>query len=526
MKEIEVMDLAVIFTPFINEQNVLNYKATEVVEGYYEDNDDKFIDTNLFSYDHIINAERGKVFAFRTPINELVVKYPDKNLQEIKEILLKERENIIYFLGYYDDELFLFSKKPETGEITLEMDFDMSEFFGYLDEDSKLRKLILEKLKDSGMDLEEEDYEEIKKELPDVIMFRDPKDEKEEIAKPEEKEEVTKPELVEQENVNVNPHKLFKEIKKTVKGQDDAIKEIVTGIWENYTNEHSNNMILVGPSGTGKTEILRQLSKRIDAPLLITTVTGMSQAGYVGGGTDEILKNLLTLTKGDVEKAERAIVVLDEIDKLAYSGSESGKVSTDGVQNELLKIVEDGTFYVDINENGFPSKCKISTKNITFIGVGAFNGMLTTKTERHVGFGADITSKEITKDKIVPEDLIKYGIKPELVGRMGKIVKLNELDLPTMKDIIKNSDKSAYISKMNLINKMGIKLDTQLEDEIVEEIAKLAITKKIGARSINNIVTEMFSNILFDISNPEEQYSELEISKETVTNPKKYILRK
>lgn len=492
---VEVDELAVIFEPFINNDGVLNFIPIEVIEGYFDEESERFIDKNLYSYSHLTYGEASRGYALRLPICDLSVEYPDKSLEEIKLEILDKNSNYIYFLGDLEDieENLIFRKNEETGETTMLIDEDTNERLMYLFDDEELNKLML-----------------------NSSLGNETKEQIENNTEPEEKNIKT----------NINPHELYKQIKETVRGQDDAIKEIVTCVWKNHNSESAKNMIIVGPSGSGKTEILRQLSKKMNVPLMITTVTGMSQAGYIGAGTDEILSNLLTFTKGDVAKAEKAIVVLDEIDKIAYNGYESGKVSTDGVQNELLKIIEDGTFFVNYNTGFSEQKVALNTSNITFIGVGAFNGMFTVKKEKGIGFGQDITEKEIKKEKVSPEDLIKFGLKPELVGRMGKIVRLNELDLEAMKDIIKNSEKSAYKSEIKFINKKGIKIAPEIEEEIIEEIAKIAISKKIGARSIEGIVTEMFSDIEFDISDPDENYTELQISKETVTNPKKYTLKK
>ena len=321
----------------------------------------------------------------------------------------------------------------------------------------------------------------------------------------------------------ISPHKLYKEIRKTVIGQDEPIKQIVTTIWENFYGDTTNNMIILGPSGSGKTEIIRQVSKLLNIPLLLTSVTGMSQAGYVGRGTDEILEDLLALTNGDVSKAERAIVVLDEFDKIATRGS-NGNISTEGVQNELLKIVEDGTFGVEYNHG---DRKVINTEHITFIGVGACTDILTKKIDKQMGFNSDIKDKVITTGKINADDLVeKLGLKAELVGRMGKIIRLNDLDIDTLKKIVTDSKKSAYNDKVNLIKRSNIKYIEDNHDEIIETIAKIAKDKKIGARAISSIINEMYSDIMFNLSDEEENYNELTISKDTVTDPKKYILKK
>lgn len=482
---VEFDEVAIIFEPYKAEDGSFHYKAVQIVEGSFDEDSERFIDSNLYSYPHLTYCERGKVYGNRVKIKRLKEEFPNEDFEMVKKEFLKENTKYDYFLGLFEDEVFILRKDYKNDEIELLVDEESKESYEFVSS-------ILE---------EDDDF-----------VFED--------------EYSTSPKEETEFKVEVNPHQIYSKVRNIVKGQDQAIKEAITTIWENYNSKRANNMILVGPSGVGKTEILRQFAKNLNVPLFITTVAGMSQAGYIGKGTDEILSSLLSYTKGDVTKAEHAIVILDEFDKIAFKNYEDGKVSTEGVQNELLKIVEDGTFDVEFFANGHSSKAFVNTKNITFIGAGAFNGMLTTKINGKLGFGSDITSKEVKKEKILPEDLIKFGLKPELVGRMGKIIRLNELDLPTMKDIIKNSEESVYTSKVNFISERGINVCKENEDEIVEEIAKIAISKGIGARAISSIVTEMFSDILFEISNPDEKYTELEITKETVTDPKKYVLKK
>lgn len=496
MVDIPVEELAIIFIADIDEEGFVEEIPLEVVEGYYNEEDERFIDTNFYSYAHLTNLQEGKAFACRLNINELLINYPDKSLNEIKNIVLEKYSNKRYEIGYFQDEPVILTTNIETGERTILMDVNTIENLMFLYDDQELEDMM--------MLFEEEDNKSVS-------------------------ESSSKREEVKNKKTEINPHKLYKEIKKTVKGQDEAIKKIVTTIWKNYSGyDKSNNMIVVGSSGVGKTEIFRQIAKILDIPLLIVSVAGMSQAGYKGTGTDEILSNLLTLTKGNVEKAEKAIVMLDEFDKLAYTGGDSGRISTMGVQNELLKIVEDGTFVVEVYENGFPVKKMIDTSGITFVGVGAFIDCLTVRKSGQLGFGNDIQSKEVAKEVITPEDLV--GIKPELVGRMGMggIIKLNDLDLEVMKDIIKNSSKSTYYSNVKFIEKQIPKFTRINEEEIIEAIAKKTLENKnkTGARGLSSIIENIFSELMFDIGDLEEHYNELVITKEIVNNPKKYVLKK
>lgn len=491
MVDILKNELAVIFEPNVDENNNLVYNPIDVVCGYYDEFNNRFIDENLNSYGHLIDQEKSKCYAYRQNIDLLSSEEPNKSLNEIKEEIFDECSEYNYALARYEGEILAIRYVEDLENCQFVKDRDTIEMLTLLCEDEADRENILNELGNSD---------------------------KENNLVTEERTDVKNSDII-------NPHKLYKEIKKTVKGQDDAIKQIVTTIWKNHSGEHNSNIIVLGPSGCGKTEILRQTAKLLDIPILMMSVSGMSQAGYKGTGTDEILSSLLTLTKGDVEKAEHAIVVLDEFDKIAYSGSESGKISTDGVQNELLKIVEDGVYAVEYNESGMHYTKMVNTEKITFIGVGAFTGILKTEKRKQMGFGNDIREKEIVKDKVTSEDLINFGIKAELVGRMGKIVKLNELTLETHMEIIKDSEKSLYNSMIKLIKEKGIKIIGS-EEEIIKEIAHHAMSKKTGAREIANIVDNMFSDIMYDISDPDELYSELELSKDIVNNPKKYILRK
>lgn len=501
MVDIDIEDLAVIFEPVVDNEGIRTYYPVEIVEGYLDEPSEKFIDENLYSYDHFMDFQEGRSYALRTNLLETYKNNPDKSLNEIKEAILENLRKYKYTTGLYEDQVLLIRKL---------IDSDNNKISIVFDQDSIDKCMFLFGDIEDIKEFEEQMNKKINEDFDDDIENKI-------------EEETNNNDTLSNAEIKISPRKLYKEIRKTVIGQDDAIKQIVTTIWENFYGDTTNNMIILGPSGSGKTEIIRQVSKLLNIPLLLTSVTGMSQAGYIGRGTDEILKDLLTLTKGDISKAERAIVVLDEFDKIATRGNK-GDISTNGVQNELLKIVEDGTFGIDYNHG---SRMILNTEHITFIGVGACTDILTKKINKQAGFTSDIKDKVITTGKINADDLVeKLGLKAELVGRMGKIIRLNDLDIDTLKKIITESKKSAYNDKVNLIKKSNVKYIEENHDEIIETIAKIAKDKKIGARAISSIVNEMFSDIMFNLSDDEENYNELTISKDTVTDPKKYILRK
>ena len=501
MVDIDIEDLAVIFEPVVDNEGIRTYYPVEVVEGYLDEQSEKFIDENLYSYNHFMDFQEGRSYALRMNLLETYKNNPDRSLNEIKEAILKDLRKYEYTTGLYENQVLLIRKLKDSEENKISIVFDQDSIDNCM--------LLFGNIEDI-----KEFEEQMNRELNEDI---------EDISRDEKKIEHNESDTLSNNEIKISPRKLYKEIRKTVIGQDDALKQIVTTIWENFYGDTTNNMIILGPSGSGKTEIIRQVSKLLNIPLLLTSVAGMSQAGYIGRGTDEILKDLLTLTKGDISKAERAIVVLDEFDKIATRGN-NGDISTNGVQNELLKIVEDGTFGIDYNHG---SRMVINTEHITFIGVGACTDILTKKVDKQMGFNSDIKDKIVTTGKINADDLVeKLGLKAELVGRMGKIIRLNDLDIDTLKKIITDSKKSAYNDKVNLIKKSNVKYIEENHDEIIETIAKIAKDKKIGARAISSIVNEMFSDIMFNLSDDEENYNELTISKDTVTDPKKYILKK
>lgn len=499
MVDIPLEELAVIFEPQYKDGEIV-LVPLDVVVGCYNEYDAKFIDDELYTYSHVTNCELGRSYAFRLRISELLNNFSDKSLEEIRNIIFKSFSNFTYTKTFIDDEEVIQITDLENGTSELLLDEDTKEKLMCIFGDEELEQEILKR---------SEEYTENNQDIQG-------------------NNQESKKEKQDNNKININPHELFREITKTVKGQEEAIWRILTTIWENHTKKDqiAKNMLVFGLTGVGKTEIFRQIAKKINVPLLIISVTGMSQAGYVGGSTEDILANLLVLTKGDVEKAEHAIVILDEFDKCAFSDKDDGKISTDGIQNELLKIVEDGTFSVDYRENGAITKKIINTSHITFVGVGAPSKILKVRKQKQLGFGNEIYEKEVSKNTITPSDLKQLGIKSELIGRMGKIIVMNEMSLELCKDIVKTSDKSLYVSDLKFIKSYIPNVMITNEDEVVEEIAKKSLALEVGARGISTIVDSMFEGIMRDISNPDEQYSELEFDKEIVNNPKKYILRK
>lgn len=320
-------------------------------------------------------------------------------------------------------------------------------------------------------------------------------------------------------------------IVQTVKGQDEQVRSVVTSAYRSIKFENiKSNVLIIGKSGTGKTEIMRQLAKKLDRVFITVDANEFTQEGYVGRDVSEIIEELITEAEGDVEKAQKGIVFIDEIDKKAGSLGIERDVSGRGVLNSLLKLIEGKVMKIpDPEDNWGMELIDFDTKHLIIFLAGAFEGIEEIKNKRldtkKIGFSTSKADKQSEAIKYTKQDLIDYGLPEEFVGRIDTIVQMNELSEDVLVEILETSRASALRAyKYALKSKYGISL--KYDKDIIRDIAKKAHSKKTGARELSNVVNYMFEKILYDVMAAKKgKYRTCVLLKGIEADNTKYILK-
>jgi ATP-dependent Clp protease ATP-binding subunit ClpX len=311
-------------------------------------------------------------------------------------------------------------------------------------------------------------------------------------------------------------------------GQDKQVRQIITSIYRaiNFKTIKSN-VLIVGSSGTGKTETIKQIAKRLHIPYTIEDATKYTKEGYYGADVNDMIFNLITNAKYDIRKAQKGIIIIDEIDKKASNNLENDVAGAE-VLKSLLKLIEGTRIKVEMQNDLYETEIiDFDTKDITIIFCGAFSGLDKIRDKRinvnPIGFSFNQASNEINeKPRFIKKDLVEYGMPEEFVGRIDTIIEMNKLTKEDLSLILRKSKLSIFKRYQRELNQKGITLffDPKLFDKIAEE----SLSLDTGARELSNTVNFIFENIIYEVLANPGKYTQCQLELDIVHDNTKFKL--
>ena len=343
-----------------------------------------------------------------------------------------------------------------------------------------------------------------------------------------------------QEEAVVDPYSIKEHLDSLVIGQDDAKKVLSVAISNHYKRINhpskdleiqKGNVLLIGPTGSGKTLLAKSVAKYLNVPFVVADATNLTEAGYVGEDVESMISMLLALSDNDVSKAERGIIFIDEIDKItrkSESTSITRDVSGEGVQQALLKMVEGTKCRVSpVGKRKHPQgeTIEVDTKNMLFIAGGAFVGLENVIKNRTqgttIGFGADVKSKNEKQDlsEVTPDDLTRFGMIPEFIGRFTTTVTLEELTIDQLVEVL-TTIKNSFIERYKYLCSID-NIELEFTDEAIRQIAQNCIDLKTGARGLHTEIERILMPHMFHIKKyKDNDITKLSIDVDLVNEPK------
>lgn len=339
--------------------------------------------------------------------------------------------------------------------------------------------------------------------------------------------------------LNLTPSQIHSQLDKYIIGQEQAKKILSVAIYNHNKRLNDktglikkSNILLVGPSGSGKTLLAKTLANMLDVPFAIADATSLTEAGYVGDDVEICIQKLINAADGNIELAQKGIIYIDEIDKIARKGenrSISRDVSGEGVQAALLKTLEGCLLSVPVKDrrkHPQGQNVDFDTSNVLFICGGAFEGICNSTKSNPMGFlSTDSQKREETKEPAIsPELLIKFGMMPEFIGRLPVLCKLDELMEDDLVRILTEPEDAITKEYQLLFKKDGITLT--FEPEALEEIAKIAIMQKTGARGLRTILEDIMLDVMYNLPDKKDKISKCIITSDSITTKEPLIIEK